>query len=65
MSGIAFRPSCELGKPLKAMLSPAGTVSPDAVERTAWLVLPAEFEDDFYGQQAGSTEDEVLVPRLQ
>lgn len=47
------------------MLSPAGTVSPDAVERTAWLVLPAEFEDDFYGQQAGSTEDEVLVPRLQ
>lgn len=47
------------------MLSPAGTVSPDAAERTAWLAPPAEVEDDFYGQQAGSTEDEALVPRLQ
>ncbi|WP_249351898.1 IS3 family transposase [Nocardiopsis akebiae] len=29
------------------------------------LVPPAEFEDGFYGQRAGSTEDEALVPSLQ
>ncbi|MDE3725210.1 transposase family protein [Nocardiopsis sp. N85] len=29
------------------------------------LVPPAEFEDDFYGQRAGSTEGEALVPSLQ
>ncbi|WP_306368568.1 integrase core domain-containing protein, partial [Nocardiopsis sp. CC223A] len=29
------------------------------------LVPPAEFEDDFYRQRAGSTEGEALVPSLQ
>ncbi|WP_397221017.1 DDE-type integrase/transposase/recombinase [Nocardiopsis lambiniae] len=29
------------------------------------LVPPAEFEDDFYGRRAGSTEGEALVPSLQ
>ncbi len=29
------------------------------------LLPPAEFEDSFYGQWAGSTEGEALVPSLQ
>ncbi|MFD6951338.1 IS3 family transposase [Nocardiopsis sp. NPDC060348] len=29
------------------------------------LVPPAEFEDGFYRQQAGSSEGEALVPSLQ
>lgn len=38
-AGIASRHWCEPGRPPKAMLGPAGAVSPEAAERTAWRVL--------------------------
>ncbi len=32
------------------MSGQTGAMPPKAAERTAWLVPPAGFEDDFYGQ---------------